>query len=126
VIRGSCGLQWVVQRQDGSRGGVPIWGKNPLAFCATREGLLLRLKEVLLEEHLTKLGFYRPKREEVFDTKRNRLVVRDQVSQEALEETEAARDRLKRGDVAAFGVDPAAWAAIEALPDYFNAGSDSA
>ena len=37
VIRGSCGLQWVAQRR-----------KNPLiwasfAFCATKEGLLLRL-----------------------------------------------------------------------------------
>jgi len=37
VVRGACGLQWVVQRR-----------KNPLiwasfAYCATKEGLLLRL-----------------------------------------------------------------------------------
>jgi hypothetical protein len=37
VIRGSCDLQWVIQKR-----------KNPLmwisfAYCATREGLLLRL-----------------------------------------------------------------------------------
>jgi hypothetical protein len=39
VIRGSCGLQWIVQKR-----------KNPerwtsFAFCATKEGLLLRLSE---------------------------------------------------------------------------------
>jgi hypothetical protein len=107
-------------RQDGSSRGVPVWGKKPLAFCATREGLLLRLKEALLEEHLTKLGFHRPKREEVFDAKRNRLVMRDRVSREALDATEAARAALNRGDVASFGVAPEAWAAIEALPDYFD------
>ena len=59
VVRGSCGLQWVVQRR-----------KNPLiwasfAFCATKEGLLLRLP--------------------------------------------------RNGP----GCDPAAWAIIEALPDFF-------
>jgi hypothetical protein len=59
LIRGSCGLQWIIQKR-----------KNPLiwisfAFCATREGLLLRLP--------------------------------------------------KKGQ----GCNPAAWAIIEALPDFF-------
>jgi hypothetical protein len=59
VISGSCGLQWVIQKR-----------KNPLtwisfAYCATKEGLLLRLP--------------------------------------------------KKGQ----GCNPAAWAIIEALPDFF-------
>jgi hypothetical protein len=111
-------MQWVIQRQDGvSREGAPLWGKKPLAFCATREGLLLHLRKLLLEEHLTALGFHRPKQEKVFDAKRNRLVVRARVSREALAETEAARARLRAGDVSAFGVSIQAWATIEALPD---------
>ena len=41
VIRGNCGLQWIVQPQYGQRNGKPIW--QSLAFCATKEGLMLRL-----------------------------------------------------------------------------------
>jgi hypothetical protein len=41
VIRSGCNLQWIAQRQSGHRNGVPIW--KALAFCGTKEGLLLRL-----------------------------------------------------------------------------------
>ena len=119
VIRGSCGWQWVIQQQDAQLKGVPIW--TGFAFCAAREGLLVRLRGHLLEEHLTELGYFKPKREKVSSARHGRQIVRDGVSKGALEETEATRARLKRGDVADFGVDPAAWAAIEALPDYFTA-----
>jgi hypothetical protein len=73
----------------------------------------------LLKEHLLKLGHYQAKRVKAPDAK-GRLVEKSAVSREALEETEAARARLKRGDVSGFGVDPSAWAAIEALPEYFR------
>ena len=63
VIRGKCGLQWIAQHQGGRRNGEPLW--KSFAYCATKEGLLLRLP--------------------------------------------------KGGD----GCDPEAWAAIEALPEYF-------
>jgi hypothetical protein len=39
VVRGSCGLQWLVQKKVSPR----EWKSS--AFCATREGLLLRLQE---------------------------------------------------------------------------------
>jgi hypothetical protein len=37
VIRGSCGLQWIVQ----TRGTAELW--RSFAYCGTKEGLLLRL-----------------------------------------------------------------------------------
>ena len=119
VIRGSCGWQWVIQQQDAQLKGVPIW--TGFAFCAAREGLLVRLRGHLLEEHLTELGYFKPKREKVSSARHGRAIVRDRVSREALEETEAARARLKCNDVASFGVDLAAWAIIEAMPEYFTA-----
>ena len=39
VIRGACGLQWIVQK----RKSPTIWSN--FAFCGTKEGLLLRLSE---------------------------------------------------------------------------------
>ena len=41
VIRCRDGLQWIVQRQNNKRGGLPIW--SSFAFCGTKEGLLMRL-----------------------------------------------------------------------------------
>jgi hypothetical protein len=86
--------QWLVQARRSA-----TWGA--IAYCATKEGLVLRLREHLLKEHLDKLGMY--------------LVP----TRAALAETEAARARLAAGDVAGFGIDPAAWAVIESLPDHF-------
>ena len=63
VIRGKCGLQWIVQAKNRPT----RW--TSFAYCGTKEGLLLRLP--------------------------------------------------KGGQ----GCDPAAWKIIEALPDYFRAGS---
>ena len=40
VIRSRCNLQWIAQRQNGNRNGAPIW--TSFAYCATREGLLMR------------------------------------------------------------------------------------
>jgi len=37
VIRGACGLQWIAQK----RASPTLW--KSFAFCATKEGLLLRL-----------------------------------------------------------------------------------
>jgi len=37
VIKGACGLQWIVQ----NRSTPAVW--RSIAFCATNEGLLLRL-----------------------------------------------------------------------------------
>ena len=54
------------------------------------------------------------------DSKTGLLKHKNIVTKEALDATDAARAALKRGDVASFGVDPAAWAIIEALPDYIN------
>jgi hypothetical protein len=39
VICGSCSLQWIVQRR--TKGPRPVW--TNIAFCATTEGLKLRL-----------------------------------------------------------------------------------
>jgi len=41
LIRSKCDLQWIVQRQNNRRNGAPIW--SSFAYCATKEGLLLRL-----------------------------------------------------------------------------------
>jgi len=43
IIRGKCNLQWVIQRLNGMRDGAPKW--SGFAFCATKTGLLLRIKE---------------------------------------------------------------------------------
>jgi len=76
VVRGSCGLQWVVQRR-----------KNPLlwasfAFCGTREVLVLRIK-AHLQAH------------------------------------SGEKRTLSLDVLASRYCDPAAWAIIAALPDYF-------
>ena len=97
--------QWIVQQR-----GPKAW--SGFAYCATKEGLLLRIKEHLLKEHLNKLDCYQAQ-------KRAKTDKRPRVSREALEATEAARALLKRGLVSSFGVAPEAWAVIEALPDYF-------
>ena len=97
--------QWIVQQR-----GPKAW--SGFAYCATKEGLLLRIKEHLLKEHLNKLDCYQMQ-------KRAKTDKRPRVSREALEATEAARALLKRGLVSSFGVAPEAWAVIEALPDYF-------
>ena len=98
--------QWIVQQR-----GPKAW--SGFAYCATKEGLLLRIKEHLLKEHLNKLDCYQMQ-------KRAKTDKRPRVSKEALAATEAARARLRSGDVASFGIDPAAWAIVEALPDYFK------
>ena len=97
--------QWIVQQR-----GPKTWAS--FAYCATREGLLLRIKEHLLKEHLNKLDCYQMQ-------KRPKTDKRPRVSREALEATEAARARLKRGVVFSFGVAPEAWAVIESSPPIF-------
>jgi hypothetical protein len=42
VIRCRDGIQWIVQRQNNKRGGLPIW--SSFAFCATRESLFIRIR----------------------------------------------------------------------------------
>jgi len=117
VIRGSCNLQWIIQRQNKIVKGEPIW--SSLSFCGSKEGVLCSLREILFEEHLTALGCYSVRREKIHDAKLGRAVEKKVVTREALDATEAARRALDIGDVASFGVDPQAWAIIEALPDYF-------
>ena len=41
VIRCRDGIQWIAQRQNNKRAGVPIW--TSFAYCGTKEGLLMRL-----------------------------------------------------------------------------------
>ncbi len=89
VIRGACGLQWIVQKRDAK-----TW--NSLAYCGSRDGLFRSLKDHLLKEHLLK-DYRKP-------------------SRAALDATSTARGLLNRGHVSSFGVDPGAWAIIEALP----------
>ena len=113
LIRGSCNLQWVIQRFDRVRDGVSTW--QSFAFCQTREGVISRLKDMLIEERLSKRGQFSPRQEQARDAK-GRTVGRKVVTREMLAETEAARARLAAGDVASFGIEPAAWAAIAALP----------
>ena len=96
--------------------GAKVWIST--AFCATREGLLLRLKDHLLKEHLLKLGHYQVRRVKVPDAN-GRLVDKSTVSREALDATDAARAALKRGDVSGFAIVSEAWAIIETLPDFF-------
>jgi len=43
VICSRCDLQWIAQRQNNKRNGAPIW--SSFAYCAMKEGLLLRLPE---------------------------------------------------------------------------------
>jgi hypothetical protein len=93
-----------------------------LGFCATKEGLVLRIKEFLLERHLVQLDLFQTKKVPVRD-KSGRLVWRSTVSRKALDEPERARGVLRRGDVAdmeSFGVDAAAWVTVAKLPDYFE------
>jgi hypothetical protein len=45
VIRCRDGIQWIVQRQNNKRGGLPIW--TSFAYCATRQGLLIRIRDHL-------------------------------------------------------------------------------
>jgi hypothetical protein len=90
-----------------------------VAFCATRNGLVLRVKDWLLKDHLNRLGHFQVKQMKLPDAKTGVLKTKSLVSRAALDATDAARAALRRGDIADFGVDPAAWAAIAALPDYF-------
>jgi hypothetical protein len=76
------------------------------------------IKDHLLRQRLEKLGCYQVKRVKVPDSKTGILELRNVVTREMLDATDAARAALKRGDVAGFGVKPEAWAVIEALPDY--------
>ena len=72
VICGSCNLQWILQvRKSSTR-----W--ESFAFCGTKEGLLLRIKE-----HLQ------------------------------------PRDEILPLETLVRNCDPAAWAIIEALPEYY-------
>lgn len=69
----------ICQRPNGKRNGAPIW--SSFAYCATKEGLLLRIKWHLQRDEILPL------------------------------ETLVSRN-----------CDPEAWAAIEALPDYYPKG----
>ena len=109
VIRGD--RQWILQTR-----GAKTWIN--MAFCATREGLLLRLKDHLLREHLLKIGHYQVRRVKAPDAK-DRLIDKSTVSREALDATDAARAALRRGDVSGFAIAPEAWGVIEALPASF-------
>ena len=77
VIDGQCGLQWILQvRKSPTR-----W--ESIAYCATKEGVILRIKDYL-----------------------QYLEVRDKI---------LPLETL----LSIYSVDPAAWAIIEALADYF-------
>ncbi len=104
-------MQGIVQHRSAK-----TWSSS--SYCATKEGLLLRVKDRLLKQRLTELGHYNVKQVKVPDSKTGRLVYRNIVTKEALDATDAARAALKCGDVVSFGVAPEAWAVIEALPDY--------
>jgi hypothetical protein len=78
VIEGRCGLQWCVQYRKAPN----KW--ESFAFCGTREGLLLRIRD-----HL----------------------------QQAFHKHE--RDLIPLAKLVELHCDPAAWAIIEALPDYY-------
>ena len=45
IIRSRDGIQWIIQRQNSKRDGEPIW--SSFAYCATKGGLILRIKEHL-------------------------------------------------------------------------------
>ena len=45
IIRSRCDIQWIAQRLNGMRNGAPKW--SGFAFCGTKQGLLLRIKEHL-------------------------------------------------------------------------------
>ena len=104
VIRGNCGLQWIAQTR-----GPKTW--RCFSFCATREGLLVRISDHLLKAHLSRLGYY-----EATD---RRLL------KKAAAATETARAQLRRGNVSGFGVDPGAWAVIMVLPEHCSAFSQN-
>jgi len=105
-------VQWVLEQRGGK-----TW--KSIAFCASKEGLILRLKEHLLKEHLTRLDFYQPKKVQVTDKKTGKLVWKNIVTREALDATDAARAALKCDDMTRFNINPEGWAAIQVLPDYF-------
>ena len=63
--------QWIVQQREPKR-----WAN--VAFCATKEGLLLRIKEHLLKDHLNKLDYHQVRKRQE----------KPRVSREALEATE--------------------------------------
>ena len=78
----------------------------------------MRIGDHLLKAYLSKFDLYQVQRVKIYDVEGGRHVNKSVVSKKALQEAEAARTRLKRGDVASFGVSLEAWAVIEALPDY--------
>jgi len=104
--------QWIIQQRSAK-----TW--SSFAYCATKEGLLLRLRDHLLKGYLSRLDSYTSKEEKTLDPKRGVLKSKRTVSREMLDVTSVTRAALKRGDVARFGIEPKAWAVIEALPDYF-------
>jgi hypothetical protein len=81
--------------------------------------LLQKLREMLLEDYLSERDAYFPQKAQVLDAKKGRTVKRDRVTREMLDLTAKARAAMKAGDLTRFGVDVAAWATIEALPDHF-------
>jgi len=87
------------------------------SFCATKAGLVQAIKGHLLRLRLEALGAYQMKRVRP-DAKTPGVKSRNIVTREMLDATDAARAALKRNDLAEFGVLPASWAAIEALPDF--------
>jgi hypothetical protein len=108
--------QWCMQSLKGK-----TW--TNVAFCATRDGLVLRVKDWLLKDRLSRLGDFQVKQMKLPD-KTGVLKTKSVVTREMLAATDAARAALRRGDVASFGVDQTAWDAIAALPDYFKAQTE--
>ena len=102
---------WILQTRSGK-----TWRDD--SFCATKEGLLQALKDHLLRLRLEALGAYQPQRVKV-PNKNGVLVSRRVVDRGMLTATDAARAQLAAGDISDFGVDPDAWTALMALPDYF-------
>ena len=110
VIRGE--RYWIMQQRMGK-----TWHQRQ-SFCATKEGLILAIKDWLLKEHLSKLGYYNIRQVQATNAK-GKLVYKNIVSREALAATDTARAALKRNDMAGFGVSLEAWAVIQALPDFY-------
>ncbi len=54
--------QWIVQQRNAK-----TW--SSFAYCATKEGLLVRIKDHLLKEHLIKLGHHQVKQVKALDEK---------------------------------------------------------
>jgi len=102
--------QWCLEQRNAR-----TW--TPIAYCGTKEGLLVRIKDWLLKDHLGR--FYQVNKVKAIDPESGRLKHKVIVSQEALDATDAARAALKRGDMTRFNVDPGAWASVLALPDFY-------